>query len=366
MRKIFLVIAVFLTVLLVSIPLLSHFFSTEQEEESRVLKIFCAGSLLMPLDSVEEAFEEAYPNVDVQIEGHGSIQVIRHVIEPEIGDKVDLLMVADYELIPTMAYDALMEGSDESFADWYIRFAGNSIVLAYTDNSRYADEVSAENWYEILRRSDVRFGFPDPLIDALGYRTPMIIQLAENYYQDNMLFNDLVTVNFDPGFYAVDMDDQTVMVVPELMNPDVDKIRLRASSVQLVPLLESGGIDYCFLYKSNAEQYGVKYIDLPCEIDLSSPEYEEWYRKVQIKFEHQRFGSVGLTRDGKTIYYGLTIPNNAPKPDLAVDMIEFLLSGEGKNIFNELQHPIYVPAFTDNMAALPQELAVLVENEVYN
>ena len=364
MRKLYLAMAVFFIVLLVSIPLFSHFFSPEQEEESRVLKIFCAGSLIMPLDPVEEAFEEAYPNVDVQIEGHGSIQVIRHVTE--IGDRVDLMMVADYELIPSMAYNALMEGSDESFADWYIRFAGNSIVLAYTDNSRYSDEVTAENWYEILRRPDVRFGFPDPLIDALGYRSPMIIQLAENYYQDDTLFNDLVTVNFDPGFYAVDMDDQTVLVVPELMNPDVERIRLRASSVQLVPLLESGGIDYCFMYESNAEQYDVKYIELPGEIDLSSPEYEEWYRQVQIKFEHQRFGSVGLTRDGKTIYYGLTIPNNAPNPDLAVDMIEFIISGEGKGIFNELQHPIYEPAYTDNMAALPQELAVLVENEVYN
>jgi molybdate/tungstate transport system substrate-binding protein len=362
MRKIHLIIVVFLIVLLVSIPLFSHFFNTEQE--TRVLKIFCAGSLVLPLDSVEEAFEDAYPNVDVQIEGHGSIQVIRHVTE--IGDEVDLQLVADYELIPTMEYNKPMVDSDESYADWYIRFAGNSIVLAYTDNSRYSDEVTADNWYEILRRSDVKFGFPDPLIDALGYRTPMVIQLAENYYQDNMLFNDLVTTNFDPGFYAVDMDDVTVLVVPELLNPDTEKIALRASSVQLVPLLEAGGIDYCFLYRSNAEQYGVDYIELPSEIDLGSPEYDEWYSQVQIKFEHQRFGSVGLTRDGKTIYYGLTIPNNAPNPDLAVDMIEFLLSGKGKDICNEMQHQIYEPAFTDNLSALPKELTELVEKDVYS
>jgi molybdate/tungstate transport system substrate-binding protein len=362
MRKIILVIAIFLIVLLVSIPLFSHFFSTE--EETRVLKIFCAGSLVLPMEAVEEAFEEAYPHVDVQIEGHGSIQVIRHVTE--LNDTVDLMMAADYELISALAYNKSMPNSDESYADWYIRFAGNSIVLAYTDNSRYSDKVTAENWYEILRRPDVKFGFPNPLIDALGYRTPMIIQLAENYYQDNTLFNDLVTTNFDPGFYSVDMDDVTVLVVPELLNPDREKIALRASSVQLVPLLELGGIDYCFLYRSNAEQYGVKYIELPREIDLSSPEYEEWYQQVQIRFEHQRFGSVGLTRDGKTIYYGLSIPNNAPNPDLAIDMIKFILSGKGKGIFNEMQHPIYEPAFTDNMSALPQELTELVETEVYN
>jgi molybdate/tungstate transport system substrate-binding protein len=358
-RKIYLVVAVFSTVLLVSVPLFSHFFGAEQE--SRVLKIFCAGSLVLPMDSVEEAFEEAYPHVDVQVEGHGSIQVIRHVTELE--EEVDLLMVADYELIPTMAYGTPMADSDESFADWYIRFAGNSIVLAYTDNSRYSDEVNSENWYEILRRSDVRFGFPNPLIDALGYRTPMIIQLAENYYQDNTVFNDLVTTNFDPGFYAVDMDDKTVIVVPELLNPDTEKIALRASSVQLVPLLESGGIDYCFLYRSNAEQYGVKYIELPSEIDLSSPEYEDMYQQVQIKFEHQRFGSVGLTRDGKTIYYGLTIPNNAPNPELAAEFVEYVLSGEGGHIFDSSYHPIYKPSLTDNLQALPERLRSIVKDE---
>ncbi|PVX23180.1 MAG: tungstate ABC transporter substrate-binding protein WtpA [Candidatus Bathyarchaeum sp.] len=361
MRKIYLAIAVFLVVLLVSIPIFSHFLETE-ETESRVLKIYVAGSLVLPMDSVEEAFEESYPHVDVQIEGHGSIQVIRHVTELE--EEIDLLMVADYSLIPTMAYKTTADS--ESFADWYIRFAGNSIVLAYTDNSRYSDEVTSENWCEILKRSDVKFGFPDPLIDALGYRSPMIVQLAENYYQDDTLFNDLITVNFDPAFYAVDLDDQTVIVVPELLNPDTEKIALRASSVQLVPLLESGGIDYCFLYRSNAEQYGVKYVELPVEVNLSSPEYEDVYQQVQIKFEHQRFGSVGLIREGKTIYYGLTIPDNAPNRDLAVDMVEFLLSGEGKNIFNSMQHPVYEPAFTDNLSALPQELAVLVEDESYN
>lgn len=356
MRKIYLVIAVFLIILFVSVPLFFHFFSTE--EEGRFLKIFCAGSLVLPMDSVEEAFEEVYPHVDVLVEGHGSIQVIRHVTELE--EEVDLLMVADYSLIPTMTYNKTMSDSDESFADWYIRFAGNSIVLAYTENSKYADEVNSENWYEILRRSDVRFGFPNPLIDALGYRTPMVIQLAEKYYQDEKLFNDLITTNFDPGFYAVNIEDNTVIVVPELLNPDTEKIALRASSVQLVPLLELGGIDYCFLYKSNAEQYGVIYIELPSEINLDSPEYENVYQQVQIKFEHQRFGSVGLTRDGKTIYYGLTIPN------LAIDMVDFLLSGGGKNIFNESQHPVYEPAFTDNIDVLPQELVVLVETEVYS
>ncbi len=67
-------------------------------QQTTVLKIYCAGSLLYPLQLTEEAFENENPTVDLQIEGHGSIQVIRHVTEMD--DAVDLLMVADYSLIP--------------------------------------------------------------------------------------------------------------------------------------------------------------------------------------------------------------------------------------------------------------------------
>jgi molybdate/tungstate transport system substrate-binding protein len=37
-------------------------------------------------------------------------------------------------------------------ADWNIRFATNQLVLCYTDKSRYADEVNADNWTDILTK----------------------------------------------------------------------------------------------------------------------------------------------------------------------------------------------------------------------
>ncbi len=32
-------------------------------------------------------------------------------------------------------------------ADWNILFASNQLVLCYTDKSRFADEVNADNWF---------------------------------------------------------------------------------------------------------------------------------------------------------------------------------------------------------------------------
>ncbi len=49
--------------------------------EKTPLVVFAAGSLIIPFADLEKAFEARYPEIDVQAEYHGSIQVIRHVTE---------------------------------------------------------------------------------------------------------------------------------------------------------------------------------------------------------------------------------------------------------------------------------------------
>ena len=358
MKKRYVAVAVILVALFASYPVFSLFFKSEKEEKGhRTMKIYCADSLISPMKNVASSFENVCSFVDVLVEGYGSLEVIRYVTEME--DEVDLLMVTDYSLIPTMMYNNSM--TTENHADWYICFTGNSIVLAYANDSRYSNEISAQNWYDILSRSDVRIGFSDPLIDALGYRTLMVVQLAENYYQDDQIFDDLIAQKLDSRLASENKNNVTVVHVPEHLNPNGDNIALGGNTTQLLSFLESGSIDYCFMYKSNAEQHNVSYIELPGQINLGSSAYEEMYKEVQIEFEPQIFDGGNLTICGKPIYYGLTIPNNAPNPDSAVAVVKYILSGEGKTIFDEMQQNIYVPAFSENTTLLPQELAGLVE-----
>jgi molybdate/tungstate transport system substrate-binding protein len=297
----------------------------------------------------------------VEIEGHGSIQVIRHVTELQYS--VDLLMVADYSLIPTMMYNTDMPNTNQSFANYYVRFATNSLVLAYTNNSRYAGEINATNWYTILSRPDVKFGFANPQLDALGYRTLTAIQLEEDFYGSQGLFHNLITANLDPPISSVPDGPNYNIIIPEVQQPKGDKIALRASEVDLIGLLQTGNIDYCFVYLSNAKQYGLNFVGLPSEINLGSPQYKTVYERVNIIYEQQRFATVNLDRKGETIYYGLTIPRNAPNPDLAVKFIQFILYGTGKNDFTASWHPLFSPSFTDNMQALPSGLLSQVEKE---
>jgi len=65
------------------------------------------------------------------------------------------------------------------------------------------------------------------------------------------------------------------------------------------------------------------------------------------------------TITGKPIVYGLTIPRNASRPDLAVVFLEFLLSEDGQAIMEKNGQPPIAPALTNDRTNLPSELSGL-------
>ena len=323
------------------------------------LPVIVAGSFMGPMEDLEARFEELHPDIDVQIEGHGSIQVIRQVTELE--KEADVLIVADHSLIPMMMYNTTIAGSDEPYADWYLSFATNSLGLAYTNTSAYAGEINQSNWYEILTRPDVAVGIADARLDSCGYRAFMTCQLAESYYDNASIFEQLFGDSFTwPVTVSLEEGTQTIHV-PEILEPKGDKLALRGNSVWLLFLLDSGEIDYAFEYRSVAEQLGYSFLELPPEIDLSSENYSESYGSVRVKMDFQRFGSVQPEFTGESIIYGVTIPNNAPHPNIAAEFVNFLISAQGQAILAEDDQLPISPARADNPDALPDELKELLQ-----
>ncbi len=122
--------------------------------------VFAAGSLILPFMELEQAFEERHPEIDVQAEYHGSIQVMRHVTE--LHEEIDVVATADAALIPMLMYASSVPETGQPYAEWYIRFASNRLALAYTPRSLYADEIQPENWHAILAQAgrETRAGRP--------------------------------------------------------------------------------------------------------------------------------------------------------------------------------------------------------------
>ena len=296
--------------------------TSDMPQEKTVLKVLPAGSLLQPFDEVEKAFEAQHPDVDVQVEGHGSIQVIRQVTD--LHRPIDVVAVADASLIPDLMFRT-DSTTGANFTDSYTPFATNAMVIAYTNKSRYADEITLENWGEVLSRPDVRVGISNPMLDAAGYRSIMVTLLADQYYQNSTLFPVLIGSHFTPPLVTEDGDGIVTVRLPEVLRPSDEKLVIRDGSIFVLSHLEAGGIDYAFEYRNVAEGHNLRWINLPQEIDLSSPDYAEEYGKVRVILGFQRFSAIGQDRTGQPIVYAVTIPNSAPNRELAQEFADLVI-----------------------------------------
>jgi len=280
------------------------------------LTIFHAGSLTLPLELLAKEFEATY-GVEVHLEGFGSVSAIRQITE--LGRSCDVLAVADYKLIPELMWP--------QHADWCILFATNEMVIAYTDESAYSDEIGPDNWPEVLLREGVSIGRSDPAQDPCGYRALLVWKLSETYYGLPGLYEQLLAKNPQPT---------------------------RPKSHDLVVLLQNGQLDYAFIYKSVAVQNGLKFVDLPPEVDLGHEEFADVYASASVLVE-----GLGEVR-GEPIRYAITIPKCAEHFDLAVEFVELLLGEKGSSILLDCgQNPIS-PGLALGYDAVPEELRAYV------
>ncbi len=333
-----------------------------QPKEKTPLVVFAAGSLIQPFNELEKAFEAKYPDIDVLSEYHGSIQVMRHVTE--LHESIDVVATADQSLVPMLMYAVNVPGTDQPYADWYISMAANKLGIAYQPGSKYADEIDAENWWKILSRPDVRVGISDPRFDAVGYRALMVFALAQEVYGNDSIFNEFVQDQFRTPIRLVDMGDMQIIRVPELLETTKGShILLRGASIALISLLEAGEIDYAFEYESVIHQHGFQLLVLPPNLNLGESDMDEFYGKVTVQLDFQRFATVEPVFKGERIRYGLTIPTNAPHPDEAALYINFLFSPEGQEIMRRNAHPLTIPVVVDRPENLPYALQGLLNIE---
>lgn len=321
-----------LSILLVAV-LLSGLFviSTVANEKLKgELIIYHAGSLTVPVDNLKKAFNEIYPDVEVKTEAGGSRSISRQVAE--LGKRADILMSADYMVINNL----LLPGH----ADWNAIFAVNSMVIMYTDQSKYADEITTDNWYEVLVRDGVQYGHSEPNMDPCGYRSVLLFQLAENYYQKEGL--------------------------NQLLLDNIPQKNIRPKSVELIALLETGVLDYAFEYESVAMQHQAmdsrfKYVKLPEAINLSSLEYTDEYAKATIELSGAEPGTT-ITTKGEPIVYSLTMPFSGENRENAIAFLQFLFDPEqGLRILEESGQPIHEVQAVKGKKKFPSELTGLIK-----
>jgi len=328
---------------------------------SGTLKISHAGSLAVPFEELKAEFEGLHPGVDIVLESGGSAEIISRAITQEQASEAspDTIASADYKLIPDRLYG-------DGYADWYIAFARNTMVLCYRDGAPGSDAIvdGTRLWYDVLRHDAVSYGHSDPDADPCGYRTILVFQLAQKYYHDEATEFGLTPDPNADGLYDVlapgtEHERGRTGGTSEARPSGSEEI-VSKKSVDLIVALDSGDLDYAFEYRSVAVQHGLNFIELDDQINLSKtnaelPGVEDFYKEASIEIikEAGPPPTYGANKGG-AIVYGITIPLHAENKELAAEFIEFLLSDSGKQVMEvENGQPFIEPTICDHPENLP-------------
>jgi molybdate/tungstate transport system substrate-binding protein len=302
--------------LILPIIFINSFCKNTRKNEILVLH---AGSLSIPFKEIAKNFMKKYPDVKVVLEAHGSRTCARQITDLE--RRIDVMASADTQVIKNL----LMP----EYADFSIDFTTNEMTIMYNEKSKYSGEINSKNWYKILLRPDIQYGHSDPNADPCGYRTILTWKLAEKYYKVPGLFKKL--------------------------DENMPKKNIRPKEVDLIAMLEAYELDYIFIYKSVAFQHKAKYVILPDEINLKSPNLSDLYRSVSLKISGKKPGEF-IEKKGAPMVYGITLLKNSLNPDWGKKFVEFLLDKEGQKIMRENGQPEMVNLEVDNYDKLPEIL----------
>jgi molybdate/tungstate transport system substrate-binding protein len=308
----------FLFSMLMALLILPLDSESQTPADEKELIIFHAGSLSVPLKQISREYEKKNPGTKIFLESAGSLVCARKVTE--LKKPCDIVASSDYFVIDELLIP--------DYTKWGIRFATNEIVIAFTEKSKYHTEITPANWMEILQRNDVIYARSDPDADPCGYRTVFTFMLAEKFYKLPGLTEKMKLKN---------------------------KEYIRPKEVDLVALMESNVIDYMFQYKSVALQHQLKYVELPKEINLSDPTKGNIYSTVSTEVAGNKPGNR-MKVTGDYINYSVTVIDNAPQKEEAINFLEFMLSAEGQEIYRKNGQEPIIPFSTEQSDKLPAKL----------
>ena len=315
-------IQIFLTLLIVSgsLFMLSRGGGERSEKGAdQKLTVFHAGSLSVPFRKISRMFMRDHPDVTILLEAAGSRTCARKI--SDLGRECDVMASADYTVIDNLLIP--------EHASWNIKFASNEMAIVYAEHSKRHVEIDSENWFDVLLDPDVAFGRSDPDADPCGYRAVLTMKLAEKHYSESGLAGSLL---------------------------EKDNRFIRPKETDLIALLETGTIDYIFLYRSVAQQHGLEFLILPDEVNLKDPEFTDIYSSVSVKISGKKPGER-IVKPGAPMVYGITIPANPPNPELARKFVDFILDPvRGMKVMEEAGQPSIVPSYSETYEAIPAAL----------
>lgn len=323
-----------------------------QQAAQKTLVIFHHGSPTPAIEAAERAFTAKYPDIKVMREKDDALANMRKVTD--LGKNADIVYTDDYSIIPPVMFP--------KYADFWIRYAHDEMTIAYANNSKYASEINANNWYEILNRKDVKWGIADPNAGPDGYFSLGQIMLSNLFYKNDKIFANLVLAN--TAITMTQQGENYILNCPENLNPKSAKVLIRPDPETLYPMILAGDLDYAFGYMGSVigeGPAGIRTVSLPPQVNLADLSLvTSTYNRVTINlFSDKPDRKISIKLGAKA--NGLTIPLNAQNKEAAANYLRIFLGPIGRDALQGVHITPLDPAETNDLSKVPETLRPLLK-----
>jgi molybdate/tungstate transport system substrate-binding protein len=224
---------------------------------------------------------------------------------------------------------------EPKFTNWYVQYAGTSMVVAYNPNGKYASQFKAiadgskplSGLFTLLQAPGLKLGRTDPNTDPQGRDFIYMLELAQNYYH---LPSDTVAKILGTSDFGSSSSSQ-----------------LYAES-SLDSTLESGQLDAASAFVTQAIELHLDYIPLPAAINLGSDTLASTYKTASVKIKSG-------TKHGSPQVIDITIIGT-PTP-AATAFVAYTLSQAGLAQYKTGGFTLLTPTVTGSSSAIPSAIS---------
>ncbi len=224
---------------------------------------------------------------------------------------------------------------EPKYTNWYIPYAGTSMVVAYNPKSKYASQFKAfadgskplSGLFTLLETPGLKLGRTDPNIDPQGRDFIYMLELAQTYYH-------------------LPSDTVTKILGGPLASAKSSQIYAESS---LDSTLESGQLDASSAFITQAIELHLDYIPLPTAINLSSQGSAAAYAKATITLNN------GKTKSGSPQVIDITIIGK-PTP-AATAFVKYTLSPTGLAQYKAGGFTLITPTVTGSASSVPSAIS---------
>ena len=224
---------------------------------------------------------------------------------------------------------------EPKYTKWYVQYAGNSMVLAYNPNSKYASQFKAfadgskplSGLFTLLETPGLKLGRTDPNIDPQGRDFIYMLELAQSYYH---LPSDTVSKILGTTDFGTATSSQIF------------------AESSLDATLQSGQLDASSAFLTQAIELHLDYIPLPSAINLGDVALAAQYAKATVTVTSN---GQKTTKSGSPQWIDITIIGK-PTP-AAISFVKYTLSPAGLALYKTGGFRLATPVVTGDSSAIP-------------